>query len=72
MDAAVECYAGARFPERPRAFLWEGARVAVEKVERQWRTPSGLEFRVRVADGRRFALSYDEVGDEWNVRLVVP
>jgi hypothetical protein len=64
----VECYASTRYPERPRAFLWEGERLAVEEVERQWRTPSGPAFHVRTADSRRFVLAYDEVADTWRVQ----
>lgn len=64
----VECYAGHRYPERPRAFVWEGARVVVEEVERRWRTPNGLAFRIRAADGRRFTLTYDEAADAWNIQ----
>ncbi len=43
----VECYAGYRYPERPRAFVWEGERVEIEAVERRWRTPAGPTFRIR-------------------------
>jgi hypothetical protein len=64
----VECYAGHRYPERPRAFLWQGERLVVEEVERRWRTPEGLGFRVRAADGRRFTLAYDEVTNAWDVQ----
>jgi len=75
-SAVVECYAGCRYPERPRSFLWEpstelkpgGERVVVEEVERQWRTPDGPAFRVRAADGRRFTLAYDEAADAWDVQ----
>jgi hypothetical protein len=70
MRATVECYAGHRYPERPRAFVWEGERVTVEEVERSWRTPAGPAFRVRSADGRRFTLAYDEAADGWDVRLL--
>jgi hypothetical protein len=58
--AIVECYAGSRYPERPRALLWERERMALEEVERQWRTPRGLVFIVRTVGGRRFRLTYDE------------
>ena len=64
----VECYASTRYPERPRALLWEGERLAVEEVEHQWRTPSGPAFRVRTADGQRFTLAYDEAADTWDVQ----
>lgn len=64
----VECYAGYRYPERPRVFLWEGERVEVEGIEQSWRTPTGPVFHVHAADGRRFTLAYDETTDEWDVR----
>jgi hypothetical protein len=70
--AAVECYAGHRYPERPRAFLWEGERLTVQQIERQWRTPAGPTFRARTGDGRRFTLAYDEAADVWNVQPWLP
>ena len=69
IETSVECYAGFRYPERPRAFLWEGERVAVEAVEQQWRTPSGLNFRICATDGRRFTLAHSEADDDWSVQL---
>jgi len=75
MNAIVECYAGHRYPERPRAFWWEGKRLKVGEIERRWRTPAGLTFCVRSAvdDGSegtaRFILTYREAADTWEVRL---
>ncbi len=68
VNRVVECYAGHRYPERPRAFLWEGERLTVKEIEQQWRTPSGPSFHVRTADGRRFILAYDEAADEWSIQ----
>jgi hypothetical protein len=70
METSVECYASTRYPERPRAFLWRGERLAVETVERQWRTPTGPAFRVRAADGRTFTLVYDEAADSWTIQPI--
>ena len=61
----VSCYAGASYPERPRALLWAGHWLAVAAVEARWRTPSGPTFRVRVVDGRRFTLAYQERAEVW-------
>lgn len=61
----VECYSGHIYAQEPRAFVWQGARLVVEAVERVGRTPSGPFFHVRAADGRRFRLSYDEAADAW-------
>ncbi|HDQ70885.1 MAG TPA: hypothetical protein ENN19_02180 [Chloroflexi bacterium] len=59
----VECYAASRYPERPRALFWQGERIEVEEVERQWRTPRGFVFVVRAVGGCRFRLTYDEATD---------
>jgi hypothetical protein len=64
----VECTAGARYPDRPLAFVWEGERLVVSAVEREWRTPDGLVFRVDTAGGRQFTLTYDEARDAWHVQ----
>lgn len=64
----VTCYAGARYAERPRAFLFGEERLEVVEVERRERTPRALRFPVRVADRRRFRLVYDEGKDAWGVR----
>jgi hypothetical protein len=62
---SVACYAGATYPERPRALLWESSWLRVVEVEGRWRTPIGPAFRVKVADGRRFVLTYRETADVW-------
>ena len=70
VDGVVECYAGSRYPERPRAFTWAGQRLEVAAVVHQWRTPAGPVFDVSTADGRRFILSYEEAAVAWQVRPV--
>ncbi len=62
----VRCYAGGRYPERPRAFLWAGTWLEVEAVESEWRTPTTLTFRVR-ATAARFDLSYTIPTATWAV-----
>ena len=66
--AEVECYAGTQYPERPRAFRWGGEQVRVRSIERQWRMPTSLVFRVQAEDCRCFILTYCEARDEWDVR----
>jgi hypothetical protein len=68
--SVVACYAGARYPERPRAFLWQERWLVVEQVEREWRTQTGLMFRVSTADNRRFTLTYDASTDVWSIQPV--
>jgi len=63
----VVCYAGSRYPERPRSFLWQGKWLQVEAVEQQWRTPDCLVFRIRAAGNRRFRLTYRQRSDTWDI-----
>lgn len=64
----VDCYAGAGYPERPRAFTWHGERHEVKEVERRWRTPADYGFSVRTTDGEHFTLLYHEREDRWTLR----
>ncbi|MCR4407394.1 MAG: DUF6504 family protein [Anaerolineae bacterium] len=61
----VECYSGHTYAQRPRAFTWRGQRYQVEAVERTWRTPQGLHFRVRTPEDSVFELVYNEHEDVW-------
>ena len=63
---SVECYAGHAYPTAPRAFTFRGARRVVEQVERTWRTPGAIWFRVRV-DREVFTLAYYEDEYAWVV-----
>lgn len=69
MDKAVqvECYSGSRYGERPLAFILGDEQHVVKAVEKSWRTPSGLHFRVRTEDDESFELAYREKTDEWNL-----
>jgi len=42
-------------------------RRIVKVVEKSWRTPSALHFRVQTEDDERFELVYHEQADEWNI-----
>lgn len=63
----VECYAGHAYPERPRAFEMAGQRYNVVEIEKQWRAPEGIAFRVRTEEGRHFTLEYHEPAGCWSV-----
>jgi hypothetical protein len=63
----VECYSGSRYGERPLSFTLDGEPYIVKVVEKSWRTPSALHFRVRTEDGESFELAYDEEVDQWRI-----
>jgi|GEM_PF-497786 len=71
-EAAVECYAGHRYPERPLAFDWAGVKRRVCEVEQEWREPGLRIFVVRDEAGERFRLSYSETTSRWRARPLHP
>lgn len=65
----VECYSGHTYPERPRAFQWEGQRLEVSEIISRWRTPEATHFLIRIEDGQDFELIYHEPQDLWTIEL---
>jgi hypothetical protein len=70
MDELVECHSGYEYAERPVALKWEGARLEIKEIVKEWRIPGGHCFRVVTQDQRVFELFYGELYDEWRVNLV--
>ena len=67
MSDLVQCYAGYRYAERPRALFWDGHWKEITKILSQTRNPEGIEFRVHTEDDQIFHLIYQEHLDEWLV-----
>lgn len=67
MKIRVECYAGYRGEQEPRAF-WLGERrlEAVEILDR-WLAPDHRYFKVLAEDGNYYILRYGEARDEWEL-----
>jgi len=67
MAIRVECYAGYRGDEEPRAF-WLGERkLEVLGVEDRWLGPDYRYFRVAASDGDIYVLKHDERAGEWDL-----
>jgi hypothetical protein len=76
MDASpltirVECYAGYRGEQEPRAFtLGERCFTVLEILDR-WLDPRHRYFKVNADDGRRFILRHDAASDAWELAALV-
>jgi hypothetical protein len=68
VPARVECYSGLEYADRPRAVWWQGARVEVEIVEAEWRSPEGKGFRVRLISGQTLDLFFSTRTNEWSIQ----
>jgi hypothetical protein len=67
----VECLAGYRAEEEPRAFRLGERRFAVEEIVDRWLDPRHRYFKVRVDDGRQFVLRHDTATDRWELAALV-
>lgn len=70
MNDLVECHSGYTYAERPLAFSWEGRRLEIKEITKEWRIPGGRCFRVLTGDGQTFELFYGELYDEWRINPV--
>lgn len=71
LKIAVECYAGHRGEEEPRAFTLGETRFVVQAIEDRWLHPEHRYFKVLVHDGRRFVLRHDETSGVWELAALV-
>jgi len=68
MNADVECYAGSMYPERPKAFGWEGQRYEVMEIIQRRQEPEGVGFLVRCApEERLFDLFFNQTENQWQI-----
>ncbi len=67
MKLKVECYAGYRGEEEPRAFTLGERRLEVVSILDRWLAPEYRYFKVAVSDGDTYVLRHDEASGEWTL-----
>lgn len=67
----VTCYSGHTYAERPESFVWEGVKLRVKAIVKDWQELGARLFEIGTEDGRMFVLSYNERGDEWSAFEIV-
>jgi hypothetical protein len=63
----VQCYAGHRGEEEPRAFYLGDQRVEVMEIIDRWLSPDRRYFGVQAYDGSVYLLRHDEAAGEWEL-----
>lgn len=71
MNIRVECHAGYRGEEEPRAFTLGERRFAVLEILDRRLDPEHRYFKVRVDDGRMFVLRHDTSSGQWELAALV-
>jgi hypothetical protein len=69
MAIDVECYAGYRGEQTPRAFVIAGRRLVVAAVLDQWLAPDHRYFKVRADDGDAYILRHDVRSGTWELTM---
>jgi archaemetzincin len=69
MAVRVECYAGYRGEETPRAFFLDARRIDVAEVLDRWHGIDHRYFKVRAMDGAVYILRHDTTADRWEITL---
>lgn len=67
MTIDVECYAGYRGDQEPRAFTIGDRRLEVVTVLDRWAGPDHRYFKVAAGDGDVYVLRHDERSDQWTL-----
>jgi hypothetical protein len=68
MKIRVQCYAGHRGEEAPRAFDLGDRRLEVVEIIDRWLAPDHRYFKVQADDGNVYILRHDERGG-WEMTL---
>ena len=67
MKIRVQCYAGHRGEEEPRAFDLGERRLELIEIIDRWLAPDHRYFKVRAGDGNVYILRHDELAGEWEM-----
>jgi len=67
MKLRVECYAGYRGDEEPRAFALGARRLDVREILDRWVAPDHRYFKVAASDGDTYILRHDDASGEWTL-----
>jgi hypothetical protein len=70
MGYLVECHSGHKYGERPTAVLFNGDCHKIIEILSEWKSPTGVYFRVLTADDFAFELKYEADRDEWSVIVI--
>ena len=69
MKIRVQCYAGHRGEEEPRAFYLGERRIPVMEIIDRWLSPDGCYFKVQVYDSSVYILRHHETAGVWEIVL---
>jgi hypothetical protein len=69
LTVQVECHAGYRGEQTPRAILLDGRRIELVTLLDQWLAPDHRYFKAADAAGDVYILRHDSSADRWELTM---
>lgn len=69
LSVDVECYAGHRGEQTPRALILGDRRLEVVDVVDAWLAPEYRYFKLACTDGHLYLVRHDERSDSWELTM---
>jgi hypothetical protein len=69
MRLRVECYAGHRGDETPRALAIGARRIEIIEILDRWLAPDYRYFKLRGEDGDTYIVRHDAASDAWELTM---
>jgi hypothetical protein len=69
LTVSVECYAGHRGEQTPRALILGDRRIAVAEVVDAWLAPDYRYFKLKGTDGDTYLVRHDERSGSWELTM---
>jgi hypothetical protein len=69
LTVGVECYAGHRGEQTPRALTLGDRRIAVVDVVDTWLAPDYRYFKLKGDDGHTYLVRHDERSSTWELTM---
>jgi hypothetical protein len=66
----VFCTAGYSGCDHPNAFLWQGNRLTVHQITKEWREPGNKHYQVITDNDDHFKLVICETSGKWSILKV--
>ena len=69
LSVGVECYAGHRGEQTPRALILGDRRIVVAETVDAWLAPDYRYFKLRGDDGNTYLVRHDERSNAWELTM---
>jgi hypothetical protein len=63
----VICESGYSGCDHPKAIFWQGSRLTVKQIIKEWRSQDAKHYLVTTENGAHFELAFIETSGSWSI-----